>query len=144
MKKLLLILGLFVNLTTACAQKQAPVQSIYDIQPYLEKNLGKPSTFEIAHKGARDARDFTTLYFTYKNRPDLNYKKIAEVLSKAFGEPAYPIGKSIPPIRGGLIPLYKIQGKDIYKVQFDLVSRNPPTFIISISDDKNEIPIPTK
>lgn len=144
MKKLLFTFGLLALLTTACVQQHAPIQSIYDIQPYLEKNLGTPTTFKIAYKGERGAMDFTSLYFTYKNRPDLSCKIIAKVLSKGFGEPAYPIGKSIPPIRGGLIPLYKIQGEDIYKVQFDLVSRNPPTFIISISDDKNEIPIPTK
>lgn len=143
-KKLLCILGLFVILTTACAQQPAPIQSIYDIQPYLEKNFGTPTSFKTTYKGERWTTHYTTLYFNYENRNDLNFSKVAKILSKGFGEPVHVKGNSRPPISGGLIPLYMLQGEYVYKVQFSISSQTPASLTICIFDDQNEIPIPTK
>lgn len=143
MKKLLFIFGLLAILTTACGQQPVPIQSIYDIQPYLEEKLGTPSSFEIAYKGERRAKFYTTLYFRYKNRPDLSFAKVAKILSQGFGEPVNAKGKSIPPIQGGLIPLYKTRGENIYKVNFS-ISQTIGEGTICIFDDQSEIPIPTK
>lgn len=142
MKNWLLILGLYIVVGTACGQTRPPIQSIRDVQPYLEKQLGIPTAIDTEYVGGGYTEDFTTLFFDYKNRPDLSYEKIATVLSKGFGEPVHARGKSTPPIMGGVIPLYQTRWGVIYKVQFSVSSLNPPSFMISVSDDKNEIPIP--
>lgn len=144
MKKLLFIFGQLVILITACAQQVAPIQSMYDIQPYLEKKLGTPSISETAYKGTRGASVYTTLYLTYENRPDLSYEKIAAILSKGFGETIYPLYKTTPINSGGLIPLYNTKYGTVYKVQFGMIKEDPLSFTICILDDKDEIPIPTK
>lgn len=143
-KKLLCILGLFVILTTACAQQPAPIRSMYDIEPYLDKKLGTPSSFETTYKGEWGAKYYTTLCFRYENRNDLNFTKVAKILSLGFGQAVHVRGKSLPPISGGLVPLYMLQGEYVYKVQFSISSRTPTSLIICILDDQGEIPIPPK
>ena len=144
MKNLLLICGLCILVGGACGQARPPIQSIGDVQPYLEKQLGIPTSIDTHYVDTQPPEDFTTIFFKYENRPDLNYQKIAEVLSKGFGEPVYARGKSKPHITGKLIPLYQTPWGNIYKVQFGVSPVDPPLVIISVFDDKNEIPIPAK
>lgn len=144
MKKLIFTFGLLLTLATACAQQAAPIRSMYDIQPYLEKEIGAPTSFETTYKGEWGAKYYTTLCFRYENRNDLNFTKVAKILSLGFGQAVHVRGKSLPPISGGLVPLYMLQGEYVYKVQFSISSRTPTSLIICILDDQSEIPLPTK
>lgn len=165
MKNLLLIGICLGFILTACEKKTVHIQSIHELQPYLEKYLGAPTVIDTVYKGrlqalekyltsptvidteyreGLQAMDFTTLYIRYENRTDLSYNKIAKILSKGFGEPIFPIEKSPHPYYGGLIPMYKTPWGIVYKVQLYISSLNPPSFMISVSDDKNEIPVPTQ
>lgn len=146
MKNLFSIYLLVFFFSSACSSQPAPIQSMKDIQPFLEKHLGTPTEIDTTFASKEDHELYTSLDFYYKNRNDLNIEKISRVLSEGFGEPVYRKDKNPESRSGGLIPLEKGMYGVLYKVQFGKFGKeeHPANYIICILDEKKEIPIPEK
>lgn len=136
---------LFLHLDTlnirmyACKHlSQAPIRSMEDVSPYLEQYLGQPTSIDTSYliTGKNGM-----LCFYYKDRPDLSYQRIAEVLSKGFNIPLYSLDTLTLPAIIKMLPVQRrSDGYIIHKIEFGKASKNSASYLICIRDENNELP----